>query len=192
MHSQIVEFLNKNVTGCEANSEARENGDTPVFLNASHILAACKALKESSETDMTTLEVITGCDYEDRIEVSYILASFRKNTEVILKVKLDKPSTQALVEIDSVCSIWKAANFQERECFDMLGVSFKGHPDERRILCPEDWEGYPLRKDYKVQETYRDMTVNPEDKMNQDDHYFYKKVQEEAEEPKKVTFSWKH
>ena len=189
MPEEMVQFLRERVPGCEANAPERERGTRPIFINPKFIHSVCLALRDSLEYDMTTLQVITGCDYEEHIEVSYMLASFRKNTEVMIKVRL--PKTSPVPEIESVCDIWAAANFQERECFDMVGVRFLKHPDLRRILCPDDWEGYPLRKDYKVQEVYRNMKVNPEDKINSGDHYFYKELQEKSAEPKKIIFSWK-
>ena len=68
-----------------------------------------------------------------------------------------------VVEIESIESIWKAADWHEREAFDMMGVKFSNHPDMKRILLPEDWEGHPLRKDYKTPEYYNGMPV-PKDK----------------------------
>ncbi len=191
MLEQVASFLNSHVNGCEASVSEREVGDSSIYIDPSHIKAVCEALKVSSEYDMTTLQVVTGCDYDDRIEVSYILASFRKNTEVIIKVKLSKKSADEVPELESLCGIWKSANFLERECYDMVGVKFLNHPDLRRILCPDDWTGYPLRKDYCVQEKYNGMVVDPEEKVNRDDHHFHKKLQDEMGDPKKVIFSWK-
>jgi len=70
-------------------------------------------------------------------------------------------------------------------------VNFTGHPDLRRVLCPYDWQGHPLRRDYVVQETYQGMTVNPPNKVNTEDHFFGKKLKEELGDPKQVSWSWK-
>jgi len=186
MHNEVAAFLNSSVSGSQATAVIAELGDSTVFVDSSKIFEVCKALRHS-QWDFNVLQVITGCDYPDRIEVSYILASYTHNHELILKTKLPRTNP----ELESVVSIWKAANFQERECYDMLGVVFKNHPDLRRILCPDDWQGFPLRKDYVVQEKYLDMTVNPAHKINSGDFFFYKEVQQKMGDPKKVTFSWK-
>ena len=191
MLENVVAFLNQKVPGCQARAEKREVGDSSLWIESAHVRPVCEALKNSPEYDMTTLQVVTGCDYEDRIEVSYLLASFTKNSEIMLKTKLLKMAPTTVPAVESVCGVWKSANFQERECYDMLGVEFKGHPDLRRILCPDDWEGYPLRRDYQVQKEYNGMVVNPEEKINNEDHFFYQKLQNEIGDPKKVAFSWK-
>ena len=191
MLENVAALLNQQVSGCQARAERREVGDSSLWIESAHVRPVCSTLKNSPEYDMTTLQVITGCDYEDRIEVSYLLASFTKNSEIMLKTKLPKLTPTTVPKIESVCGVWKSANFLERECFDMLGVEFSGHPDLRRILCPDDWTGYPLRKDYRVQKEYNGMVVNPEDKINNEDHFFYQKLQNEIGDPKKVAFSWK-
>jgi NADH-quinone oxidoreductase subunit C len=113
-------------------------------------------------TDPTTyfdmLSCVTGLDNGAEaatMEVAYNLYSIPFNHHLMIKVVLprDKP------EIESVSSIWKTANWHEREIFDMYGIHFKNHPDLRRILMPADWEGHPLKKDYKQQEYYRDIKV---------------------------------
>ena len=191
MLENVAAFLNQKVPGCQARAEKREVGDSSLWIESAHVRPVCEALKNSPEYDMTTLQVVTGCDYEDRIEVSYLLASFTKNSEIMLKTKLPKMAPTTVPAVESVCGVWRSANFQERECYDMLGVEFKGHPDLRRILCPDDWEGYPLRRDYQVQKEYNGMVVNPEEKINNEDHFFYQKLQNEIGDPKKVAFSWK-
>ncbi len=167
MHSTWASYINEKVPGCEAVVNEVESGDQSITVNPSHIRQVCLALKDG-EHEFNVLQVVSGVDYpeDEIIEVNYIIASFIQNTELILKVKLPRGDENNLPKVDSVCSIWKAANFLERETYDMLGVEFVGHPDHRRILCPEDWEGFPLRKDYQVQEKYLDMVVNPVHKMN--------------------------
>lgn len=193
MHNQVVEFLNKNVPGANAlvNELVANVGDKSVTVEASAIKEVCHALKTSAEFQMNVLQAITATDYKDRIELSYILASFIQNTELILKAKLPRGDKNNLPKINSVVSVWSAANFQEREAYDMMGVEFVGHPDLRRILCPYDWDGFPLRKDYVVQEKYLDMVVDPPGKNNTDDQMFGKRLKEELGNPKLVSSSWR-
>ena len=101
------------------------------------------------------LSCVTGLDTGNAMEVIYHLYSIPFNQSLALKVILprDNPS------VPSLCSVWKSANWLERETYDMYGITFEQHPDLRRILMPADWEGYPLRKDYKEQEKYRDVQV---------------------------------
>jgi len=195
MHSQVVDYLNKSVSNSSAVHNQAEIGDHSVSVNSESILEVCQSLKKS-EFDFNVLQVITGCDYlpndgaegakvvEGRIEISYILASFTKNTEIIIKTKVKRGDMDNLPEIESVSSVWKAADWQERECMDMFGVQFKNHPDLRRILCPDDWEGHPLRKDYKAAEVYNKMKIYPPEKMNLEEHEVIRKTKE-AEKAKR-------
>jgi NADH-quinone oxidoreductase subunit C len=104
---------------------------------------------------MDHLELLGGADYEDRMEVVYVLYSMKHRHRYTLKCRLPREEPR----VSTVESIWKVANWHEREAFDMFGIVFEGHSDMRRILCPDDWEGYPLRKDYKAPESYLDMPV---------------------------------
>lgn len=85
-------------------------------------------------------------DREPRFEIVYHLYSIKNNKR--LRIKATIPSNHQV--IPSVCSVWKTADWMERECYDMYGIDFENHPDLRRILLPEDWEGHPLRKDYPL------------------------------------------
>jgi NADH-quinone oxidoreductase subunit C len=104
------------------------------------------ALKSDSELAFDCLSNQTGTDYPEKgvIQIVYNLFSYRHKHELTIKVNL--PRTTPAVK--SVERVWPAANWQEREIFDLLGVVFEGHTDLRRILLPDDWIGYPLRKDY--------------------------------------------
>ncbi len=110
--------------------------------------------KEDPELDLNVLSCLAGVDRKDRIELVYHLLSYRKRHQLVLKASLDR----AKPEIPTVETVWKTANWHERECFDLLGVNFLGHSDLRRILLPEDWAGYPLRKDYVAPTEYHGMS----------------------------------
>lgn len=97
---------------------------------------------------------------ESSLELIYHLYSIPHHLQLMLKVLLprEKPG-DLLPEVPSVSHIWQSADWQEREAYDMMGVSFTNHPDLRRILLPADWEGHPLRKDYTAQQHYHGITV---------------------------------
>lgn len=193
MLNQIVETLNKAVSGSNAVANIATLGDSSVTVDSGKILDICRTLKKEG---FNVLQAITATDYPDRIELTYVLADFTSNKELLLKANIGRGDgsgndRNTLAKINSVVSVWSAANFQEREAYDMMGVNFVGHPDLRRILTPDDWQGYPLRKDYIVQEKYLNMVVNPPGKNNTEDQMFGKKLKQEIGDPKKVSSSWK-
>jgi NADH-quinone oxidoreductase subunit C len=105
-----------------------------------------KVAAKIKELGFDNLSVITGVDCVDRFEVIYNFFSYGKKQNLALKVVLDRTSP----EIDSVISIWKVADWLERETYDLVGIKFTGHPYLKRILLPEGWMGHPLRKDYDM------------------------------------------
>ena len=124
-------------------------------VNPAEILEVCQFLRADSRFLMDHLELLGGVDFKDRIEVVYILYSMKHRHRYTLKCRLPRETPS----IHTVESVWGVANWHEREAYDMYGIVFEGHSDLRRILCPDDWEGYPLRKDYKFPTRYRDMPV---------------------------------
>ena len=131
----------------EAIGEAsKDRGQAIVFVRPDRLLYLCDYLKREEKfnflTDLTALDRYPG---EKRFEVVYNLYSFPHNERVRLKVQL--ADTESL---PTVSGIWGAANWLEREVYDMFGIRFDGHPNLKRILLPEDWKGYPLRKDYDI------------------------------------------
>ncbi len=124
-------------------------GQVFVSVNRERILDICRYLHDDPEINMDYLADVCGVDYPDnqfRYELIYNLYSIKYNHRLVIKALI--PESEPA--IDSVVSIWKGANWHEREACDMYGIIFHGHPDLRRILMPEDWEGYPLRKDYPL------------------------------------------
>ncbi len=103
------------------------------------------------------LMCLSGVDYgpTENLGVVYHLNSMKYLHKFCLKVDVPRDDPK----LPSVESVWRTADWHERECFDMFGIVFEGHPDPRRILCPDDWQGWPLRKDYVVQEFYHGIRV---------------------------------
>ncbi|MGH9713315.1 MAG: NADH-quinone oxidoreductase subunit C [Candidatus Acidiferrales bacterium] len=128
-------------------------GETTVVVPREHLQRAAEYLAGEPSLRFSFLSDITTVDrfpLEPRFEVNYHLLSLDRRERLRLKVHL--AGTDPVVH--SVTSIWPTANWHERENFDLLGIRFEGHPDLRRILMPDEWEGHPLRKDYPV-EGYR-------------------------------------
>jgi NADH-quinone oxidoreductase subunit C len=140
--AQIYEYLKQHFP--ERILETGGKPDAFAVIDPGVILEVCRFLRDDPQIAFDCLNNETGVDYKDRIEVVYHLFSYKYHHGCVLKVKLprDKPV------IATVESIWNAANWMEREIFDLLGVTFEGHSDMRRILMPEDWQGHPLRKDF--------------------------------------------
>jgi len=122
------------------------DGALSVKLKADSLLAVCELLHSNPELGFDYLADITAIDWRDRIEVVYRMTNLATNAKIVLRVDLDHEKP----EVDSITSVWKGAEWQERESYDLMGVVFKGNPDLRRILLPDDWEGFPLRKDYVI------------------------------------------
>lgn len=122
-----------------------EAGADSLLLKAEQLLAVVEYLNTAPDLDFDFLTHITGTDYYEYLEVVYQLTSLKHNHGLVLKVRCYDRDNPVL---PSVYSVWKAADFQEREIFDLLGISFEGHPNLRRIVLWEGFEGYPLRKDF--------------------------------------------
>jgi len=133
----------------EAIGEALEFiGQLSINVDRARIVEICEFLKSDPETSFDYLSDLTCVHYPERreapFEIVYNLFSISNNERVRLKVRTS-------ASLDSVTSIWPAANWLEREVFDLFGVGFNNHPDLRRLLLPPDWEGHPLRKDYPLE-----------------------------------------
>lgn len=125
-------------------------GQLSVMIDRARIVEVCDFLKRDAETPFDYLSDLTCVHYPDRreapFEIVYNLYSIPANERVRLKVR-----TSDTIGVESVTSVWPAANWPEREVFDLFGVQFTNHPDLRRLLLPPDWEGHPLRKDFPLE-----------------------------------------
>jgi NADH-quinone oxidoreductase subunit C len=150
-HPAVALLINSSAVIVEGAKFDRD--EMTVYIDRSSIREACALLRDNPDCPFNYLADVTCVDWypqEPRYEVVYHLLSIPNKERVRLKVRLpgDSPA------IESVTPLWPAANFFEREVFDLFGVRFNGHPYLRRLLMPENWEGHPLRKDYPV-EGYR-------------------------------------
>lgn len=150
-HSTIAKLAER-FSGAIVDGHDRLDQPT-VTVDPGHIVEICRFLKD--ELKFVRLSGITCVDWhpaDQRFEVVYHLHAIDRHERFRVK-------TRVSASVDSVCSVWRAANWYEREVFDLFGVEFRNHPDLRRILMPEDWEGHPLRKDFPIhghKYSYRD------------------------------------
>ena len=119
--------------------------DTGVWVAPELILEMCTFLHNDPQQDYSLLNSITAVDYVDHFDVVYHLTSILRNASTVLKARLHGREDLAL---PSVTNVWQGADLQEREVFDLLGVSFTGHPNLKRLLTWEGFQGHPLRRDY--------------------------------------------
>jgi NADH-quinone oxidoreductase subunit C len=126
-------------------------GDTRVIIGKEQLLDAMQLLKDDRGfdllVDVTCVDYLNYRDAKNRFGLAYLLANTATNERLTVRVLLDEPH----LSVPSMVPLWAGANWLEREVFDMFGIRFEGHPDLRRILMPEEFTAFPLRKDYPLQ-----------------------------------------
>ncbi|HMK37699.1 MAG TPA: NADH-quinone oxidoreductase subunit C [Bacteroidota bacterium] len=153
---EIVESLKARFGDAILESKTDGPADPWVKIAPARIRDVCLFLRDDGAMLFDVLMCLSGVDYRGgKLGVVYHLDSTSKRHRIVLKTEV----SDADPRVSSVESVWKTANWHEREAFDMYGVMFDGHPDMRRILMPDDWQGFPLRKDYQVPEFYNGMKV---------------------------------
>ena len=158
-----------------------DNPDAYVYVDKSVLVEVCKQLKSGDNFSFDYLMSISGVDTEEELFLAYHLFSYKNRNEFVMRVKVPYDD----VDVPSISSIWAAANWHEREQFDLFGFQFGGHPDLRRILLPEDWDGHPLRKDYEYPEEYHGIDhyrPDPKDQYKAWDDLRLKAKEKKAEE----------
>ena len=136
-------------------------GDWTVIVSAARILDVAKHLRDAPDAAFDLCSDVTATDWPpraERFDVLYVLYSTRHRHRIRVKAKVGENQPLA-----SVSGIWPAANWLEREIWDMFGINITGHPDRRRILMPEDWQGFPQRKDYPLEGPGELLMENPID-----------------------------
>jgi NADH-quinone oxidoreductase subunit C len=145
MGPQEIHDLLRTVAGEGAIEEFHADGPSPwIRISPAYFRAVMQVLRDREELKFDFLQLVTAVDWVTHFDVVYHLWSMKHSHKIAIKVRADHDQPR----VPTVCDLWPAADWHEREQYDMLGIVFEGHPDLRRILCPEDWEGHPLRKDY--------------------------------------------
>ncbi len=137
----VARRINESVSGA-----AIRHNHTDVWVNSSHLFDVCRFLRNTPGLDFNYLASISAVDYIEYFELVYHLVSMRQNHSAVLKVQCYECRGEPTVP--SVVSIWKGADLQEREAWDLMGIRFEGHPNMKRILLWEGFPGHPLRKDF--------------------------------------------
>jgi len=161
--SALVASLQSAVPGATIEAAPSIDLQTTIYVSRDHVEAVARVLRDNPELKFSFLAELTAVDYwprEPRFEVIYILVSLEHRLRLRMKVRLGGPGAED-AHVATVSGIWPAANWLEREVWDLFGIAFDGHPDPRRLLMPEDWEGYPLRKDEPVQIRRPTQTFEP-------------------------------
>jgi NADH-quinone oxidoreductase subunit C len=135
-----------------------------LLIEPDRIAEVCLELRNNPATYFDFLSCLTGVDHgveSGTFGVVYHLASIPYQTQLTLKISRENDrSEDNLPSFPSITSVYRTADWHEREAYDMTGIFFEGHPDLRRILLPDDWEGFPLRKDYKNAEFYKGIKID--------------------------------
>ena len=140
----LIALLQQAVPGAHVEPAATVDLQTTIFVSRAEVPAIARALRDTPDLAFGLLAELTAVDYwprEPRYEVVYLLVSFAHRTRLRIKVRLAGEDAH----LATVSDVWPAANWLEREVWDLMGIAFDGHPDPRRLLMPEDCEGHPLR-----------------------------------------------
>jgi NADH-quinone oxidoreductase subunit C len=146
----LIATLEEAVPGAGVEAAASVDLQTTVFVSRDAWPAVARQLRDRADLRFELLAELTAVDFwprAPRFELVCVLVSLEHHARLRVKVRLNADDAH----IGTVIGVWPAANWLEREVWDLFGIVFDGHPDLRRLLMPEDWDGHPLRKDYPVQ-----------------------------------------
>lgn len=165
MSFEEIKLLLVDKFGAEVIVGEETGGLQPALLIQPDAIAeVCLELRNNEKTYFDFLSCLSGVDYGtevNRFGVVYHLTSMPYQMQLTLKVSKEHDRiTEDLPSFPSVSSVYRTADWHEREAYDLAGIFFEGHPDLRRILLPDDWEGFPLRKDYKNAEYYKGIKID--------------------------------
>jgi NADH-quinone oxidoreductase subunit C len=146
----LVAALQQEFPGAAFEAAPTLDLQSTLYVSRDDLPAVARVLRDRPELRYSLLADLTAVDFHPRsprFELVYLLVSLEHRQRLRVKVRLEGDDAR----VHTVTGVWPAANWLEREVWDLFGIRFDGHPDPRRLLMPEDWEGFPLRKDYPVQ-----------------------------------------
>ncbi len=152
IHQLLVNRFHDRIKGFQENTFPNA-----VVVDGSSIVEVCGFLKNEPGMEFTSLISISGVDLKEqsKLMVAYHLGSMQHKHKIVLKVETDRNNPH----VPTIEMLWRGANWYEREAYDLFGIIFDGNSDLRRILLPDDWEGYPMRKDYVYPKRYHTWNV---------------------------------
>ena len=148
--SALITALQEAIPGAQFETAASVDLQTTIYVSRDDVPAVLAALRNREQFQFSLLAELTAADFwprEPRFELIYVLVSIAHRRRLRLKVRLNGGDAR----MATVTDLWPAANWLEREVWDLFGVNFTGHPDRRRILMPDEWQGHPQRKDYPLE-----------------------------------------
>lgn len=161
INDQVAGLIDKQFPGAVLKPETGTTEDVPgenyIPLTPDHWGEIAAWLRDNPDLKFDSLQCITGVDLgtEDNLEVRYNLHSMQHRQHIEIRIQVERENPQ----VPSIEQIWRIGDWFEREVYDMYGIVFDGHRDPRRMLLPEDWIGFPLRKDYETPDTYHGIVI---------------------------------
>ena len=155
--SEILEYLRASFP--DAGIEPDETEPEPlIVVPPEHLQQVATFLRDDEKLHFECLMCLSSIDYDEELHTVYNLYSMKQDHKCSLRCKVSREDPV----IPTLTFIWHTAEWHERESYDLLGITYEGHPDLRRILNPDDWEGHPLRKDYEPQKKWHDIPLTPQ------------------------------
>ena len=146
----LLQLVQEALSGVQVERAPSSDSHPTIYIPRDAVVPAMRTLRDRPELAFDFLVELTAVDFwprEPRFEVVYVLVSIGHRQRLRVKVRLSAEDAH----VADLSGVWPAANWLEREVWDLFGIAFDDHPDPRRLLLPEDWDGFPLRKDYPVQ-----------------------------------------
>jgi NADH-quinone oxidoreductase subunit C len=159
----FIDMIRQRLADGLVSLDEMKNNDLMIVVEKDRLASSIAELKGDPSLQFTTLMNQAGADYGEKLAVIYNLFSFALRRKITVKAYLDP----AQPEVESLVPLFRGIDWYERETYDMFGIRFLGHPNLKRLLLPDDWEGFPLRKDYRYPASYQGMETGRVDLLDE-------------------------